>query len=78
MIELHISPKETLQLRFQERLEEMTVSHKVILHDTLKEPILKQGKELYTGIETINDFLKELEIFMQQWYECRCDKYEFD
>ena len=78
MIELHISPKIECHVRLKDRLEEMSLARKVIESEQTKIPLLKQGTESYKGCDDINSFLIGFESFVEQWYECRCDKYEFN
>lgn len=78
MIELQISPNIDCHLHLKERLEEMSLARKVIESKETKIPLLKEGSETYTGCEDINSFLNQYESVVAKWYECTCDKYEFD
>jgi hypothetical protein len=78
MIELRISPNIECHLLLKERLEEMSLARRIIESPKTKIPLLKEGGEAYKGCEGINSFLIKYESFVEQWYECRCDKYEFD
>ena len=78
MIELHISPKIDCHLQLKERLEDMSLARKVIESEETKIAILTEGDKQYYGCEQIELFLAEYETFKKRWYECRCDKYEFD
>ncbi len=76
MIELQISPKIECHLNLKERLEKMSLARKVTESTKTKIPILKEGSETYKGCEDINSFLTKYDSFIDQWYECRCDKYD--
>ncbi len=78
MIELSISPNIECHIHLKERLEDMSLSREVIESPKTKIPLLKDGGEEYKGCEDIEVFLNKYASFVERWYECRCDKYEFD
>ncbi len=65
-------------LRFQERLKEMVLSYQLCQQEGLQEPELQYGSDIVQGGPAIEAYLDELEELVQQWYACRCDKYEDD
>jgi len=76
MIELQISPNIKCHVLLKERLEKMSLARAVIESKESKTPLLKEGADTYEGCEDINSFLTKYESFVDQWYACRCDKYE--
>ena len=65
-------------LRWKARLDELVVGHELIPEESLSQPLLKLGSDRVAGEKEIDDYLEELVVFMAQWRECRCDKWEFD
>ncbi len=78
MIELHTRDCLAENESWKNRLEDMCVSHKIVESKTLSHPYLLQGAEKHEGIAVINRWMDDYELLIKQWYECRCDKYEFD
>lgn len=76
MIELQISSKIECHILLKERLEKMSLARNVIESTETKTPLLKEGADTYKGCEDINAFLTKYESLVDQWYACRCDKYE--
>jgi hypothetical protein len=63
-------------LYFQERLKELALTHQLCKQEDLREPELRYGSDQVRGEAAIAAYLDELEVLVQQWYACRCDKYE--
>ncbi|MDQ3395144.1 MAG: hypothetical protein M3512_13655 [Bacteroidota bacterium] len=76
MLELTISENNGKHVLLKDKLENLSVSQKVILMPNLEEPFLKEGKKVYSGFEDIFNFLETEEVFVKQWYECRCGNHE--
>lgn len=61
---------------WEDQLKEWCVAYKIEKNSTLKEPELQEGKEKpVVGAQSIDNFLKEYKAFMDEWYDCRCDKW---
>ena len=74
MIELQISPKIECHVNLKDRLGKMSLARNVTESTKTKIPILREGAEIIEGCEDINSFLTKYDTFIDQWYECRCDK----
>jgi len=75
MIDLRITTKYAEELEWKSLLEEWCASHKITTDQSLKEPELHEGKTIVIGIDSIEKFLKEYKAFMDDWNDCRCDKW---
>jgi hypothetical protein len=73
MITLHISLQKPNHRDIKERLEEITIPSEIINLPENSKPFLKDGQKVYQGKNEINNFLLELEKFVDKWYECQCD-----
>lgn len=78
MIDLRITAKHPEELIWQKLLKEWCAAHKVTQDVSLVEPELHQGNKVIKGITSIDRFLKEYKLFMDDWYDCRCDKWTND
>ena len=65
-------------LILKDRLEEMSLARQIIESSKVKIPVLKEDDNIYYGFTAINDYLDQSKLFIDKWYECRCDKYEFE
>ena len=77
MITLIISSTDSQHTVIEKQLEKMSLARNVIVENDIQVPVLKHGEEVYEGIPEINKYLISLESFVAEWYECRCDKYDF-
>lgn len=75
MIDLRVTSKYPEEQIWQKQLKEWCTAHKVSEDTTLEEPELHQGKKVVIGVSSIEVFLKEYKAFMDDWYDCRCDKW---
>ncbi|WP_420579788.1 hypothetical protein [Reichenbachiella sp.] len=75
MIELRISAKHSEEIIWKSQLEEWCAAHKITTDSSLEVPELQEGNKIVRGIESIDKFLKEYKVFMDDWYDCRCDKW---
>lgn len=78
MIILNIDKQDPEQLKIAEQIQSMSLTHKLEpQEDSMLPKMNAYGKE-YIGFESISNGILELEQLVKDWYECRCDKYEFD
>ncbi len=78
MIILKISDKLPDHKAIIESIQSMCLRHRIEYTLTTETPIMiAYGKE-YKGMSSIMEGIAEIEILVQSWYECRCDKYESD
>lgn len=75
MIDLHITSSISEELIWQNQLKEWCVAHQIIIDPSLSEPEIHEGSKKVVGVAAINQFLKEYKEFMDDWYDCRCDKW---
>lgn len=75
MIDLRITSKYPEEVVWQKQLKEWCAAHRVTEDATLNEPEIRQGNKVAKGVSSIEDFLKEYKAFMDDWYDCRCDKW---
>lgn len=75
MIDLRITSKYPEEVVWQKQLKEWCAAHRVTEDVTLNEPEIRQGNKVAKGVSSIEDFLKEYKAFMDDWYDCRCDKW---
>lgn len=75
MVHLRITTKFSEELKWKAKLEEWCAAHKITIDKSLKEPELHEGKKVVCGIASIEAFLKEYKTFMDDWNDCRCDKW---
>lgn len=78
MIELKVPLNNGKYIVLTEKLENLSVPYKIESDDKIEEPILTEGTKCYSGYEEILKFLEEEEIFVKQWYECRCGNHNKD
>ncbi|MEP2024962.1 MAG: hypothetical protein ABJH98_11160 [Reichenbachiella sp.] len=75
MINLRITTKYKEEEIWKNQLKEWCVAHQVIEDPLLDDPVILEGKNKAEGIEAIQAFLKEYKTFMDDWNDCRCDKW---
>ncbi|UXX79341.1 hypothetical protein N7E81_18470 [Reichenbachiella carrageenanivorans] len=76
MIDLRITSTLKEELVWQAQLKEWCAAHQVTVDTTLAEPEIYEGKKKAIGIAAIEAFLKEYKTFMDDWYDCRCNKWQ--
>ncbi|WP_454804286.1 hypothetical protein [Mucilaginibacter phyllosphaerae] len=63
---------------WKERLDRTSLRYEFIMDDHATVPrLVDSGKEA-EGIPAIEAYLEGLEQFVKDWYDDRCDKYDFD
>lgn len=75
MLHLHITSKFPKEQEWQNQLKSWCVAHKVTEDASLTLPEIHENKKIVKGLDAIDQFLKEYKIFMDDWYDCRCDKW---
>ncbi|WP_422362221.1 hypothetical protein [Reichenbachiella sp.] len=75
MLDLRITTKYPEELIWKAKLEEWCAAHKITIEKSLEEPELHEGKKVVRGISSIESFLKEYKAFLDDWNDCRCDKW---
>ena len=75
MIHLTLTNKNAQEEIWQSKLKEWCVAHKLTVDSSLEEPVLLEKDRTYKGIAAIDQFLYEYKSFMDDWYDCRCDKW---
>lgn len=78
MLELAISERNGKHIVLKDKLENISTAQKIIISKESLEPTLKDGTKVYSGFNDIYGFLEEYEIFVKQWYECRCGNHGDD
>lgn len=63
---------------WKERLDRTPLKYEFIITDNSETTRLVDGEKEVTGIPAIEAYLESQEQFVNDWYEDRCDKYEFD
>jgi hypothetical protein len=63
---------------WQERLDRASLKYEFIIEDNATIPRLIDGEKKVEGGPEIEAYLESQEQFVKDWYEDRCDKYEFD
>jgi hypothetical protein len=63
---------------WKERLDRTSLKYEFIIDDNTTVPRLADGDNRAEGIPAIESYLESQEQFVKDWYEDRCDKYEFD
>jgi len=78
MIELSISESNGKHVLLKDKLENLSIAQKIVSARDSSEPTLRDGKITYSGFDSIFSFLEEQELFVKQWYECRCGNHGDD
>ncbi|GAA4331560.1 hypothetical protein GCM10023149_37430 [Mucilaginibacter gynuensis] len=63
---------------WQERLDRASLTYELIIEENSTVPRLVDGDNVAEGIPAIEAYLESQEQFVKDWYDDRCDKYEFD
>lgn len=74
---LHFKVPENYQNHHQweDKLKEWCASYKLDKLNDIAEPTLTDGKRIAVGESEIDVMLKDFKAFMDDWYDCRCDKW---
>jgi len=75
MIHLIISDKDPKQVELKERLDGLSLARKIDIDPSKIQPVLLDKHETYQGIDEVTKYLDEVELYMKEWYACRCDMY---
>ncbi|RDC66188.1 hypothetical protein [Adhaeribacter pallidiroseus] len=78
MITIYYPPDNHLIPTWQDRLNRLAFKYELIREDSATEPCLVDGEEHAEGISAIEAHLESLEQFVKDWYDSRCDRYDFD
>lgn len=65
-------------LSWENQLKEWCVAHKIEIDQGAEAPFLIEGDKIIVGAESIGRFLEEYKLFLNDWYDCRCDKWMDD
>ena len=63
---------------WKERLDRTSLKYEFVLETHATQPRLVDGEEEADGIAAIEAYLENQEQFVKDWYEDRCDRYDFD
>jgi hypothetical protein len=74
MIQLHIPKDYAAHATWENQLKEWCAAHKIIIDEALEEPEIREKEKVFKGSKAIDKFLKEYKSFMDDWYDCRCDR----
>ena len=79
MLKIHHPPsmKEKAN-RWKNFLDDLVVVNKIMVDEGSTNPLLTFGSDRVQGEENIDNYLNQLQDFVEQWRECRCDKYDFE
>lgn len=64
--------------RWKTLLSDLVVVNKIMVDEGLTSPLLTFSSDRVQGEENVDNYLNELQDFVAQWRECRCDKYDFE
>jgi len=78
MITIYYPPNSHLISTWQDRLNQLAFKYELIQDDAATEPRLQDGEEHTEGIPAIEAHLESLEQFKKDWYDSRCDRYDFE
>lgn len=78
MIHLTINDKDPSQLEILNQIRSKALAHQSTLSETPTEPVMIAYGEKYIGLGSIREGLSEINQLHEKWYECRCDKFEFE
>ncbi|PSR55104.1 hypothetical protein AHMF7605_17135 [Adhaeribacter arboris] len=78
MITIYYPSNSHLINTWQERLNQLAFKYALIQEDAATEPRLIDGDEQAEGIPAIEAHLESLEQFKKDWYDSRCDRYDFE
>ena len=72
-------PEESLDITsWRERLDRIPLKYEFVKDDDAEAGRLVDGEKVVEGVLAIEAYLESQEQFALDWYEDRCDKYEFD
>ena len=79
MLKIHYPPsmKEKAN-RWKTLLNDLVVVNKIMVDESLTRPLLTFSSDRVQGEENVDNYLSQLQDFVAQWRECRCDKYDFE
>lgn len=75
MIKLYVDANTPQAQKWKETLKEWCVAHQIVETVPSSIPEVKDGNRHIVGTEAIDQFLREYKIAMDEWYDCRCDKW---
>ncbi len=78
MITIYYPEGSHLISTWQERLNQLSFKYALIPQEAATEPRLIDGEEQAEGIPAIEAHLASLEQFVKDWYDSRCDRYDFE
>ncbi|MGB3585208.1 MAG: hypothetical protein WBA23_01650 [Tunicatimonas sp.] len=78
MIILNIHHTDPEQHKIAQKIQSMSLAHRVNISEQPVLPVMTAYDKEYVGLEAIATGILELEQLVEDWYECRCDKYKFD
>jgi hypothetical protein len=78
MILFKISKETPEQLALLEIIQSMSLAHEVEHIQPFDLPVMIAYGKKHEGIDSIKEGISEVEKLVESWYECRCDKYEFE
>ncbi|EDM37974.1 hypothetical protein PBAL39_16154 [Pedobacter sp. BAL39] len=72
-------PEESLDITgWKERLDRIPLKYEFIKDAAAETGRLVDGEKIVEGVPAIEAYLESQEQFALDWYEDRCDKYDFD
>lgn len=77
MIALTISSADPQHVAIEKQLEKMSLARHVTVDHDIQVPVLIHDEKVYEGLPAIEEYLVCLQGLVEEWYECRCDKYDF-
>jgi len=78
MITIYYNPQTQNISGWRELLDRISLKYEVFDVDKATQPRLIDGDKEAIGTAAIDEYLENLEKFVNGWYEDRCDKYDFD
>ena len=77
MITLTYPPETKEAATWEERIKTMSLPYLILKQNDLKELEIVDDEKHIQGVAAIENYLSNLEIFVNSWYEDRCDLYEY-
>ena len=78
MITIFYQPNSLDITGWKERLDRTSLKYEFVEQGDSAVPRLVDGEKKMDGIPAIEAYLESQEQFVKDWYDDRCDKYEFD
>lgn len=75
MIDLRITSRLPEELVWKAQLDQWCAAHRLTTDLSLKEPELHEGRKVFKGVSSIEQFLNEYKLFMDDRKDCRCDSW---